>query len=119
MPEPELDEDELTRLRAAFAQVAYARLLGLELTAVARGAAVVSLDVRAELTRMEGIVHGGALASLMDTAAAFAVLSLLAPGEQTRHRRSHRPLPAPRSQRKGRRARARLARGPPPRHRFY
>jgi uncharacterized protein (TIGR00369 family) len=39
--------------------------------------------MRAELTRMEGILHGGALASLLDTAAAFAVLSLLAPGEQT------------------------------------
>lgn len=28
-------------------------------------------------------MHGGALASVIDTAAAFAVLSLLAPGEQT------------------------------------
>ena len=78
-----LAPEELSRLHAAFAQVAYARLLGLELTSVTRGAAVVSLAVRAELTRMEGIMHGGALASAMDTAAAFAVLSLLAPGEQT------------------------------------
>ena len=83
MNQPELTAEDLARLRAAFAQVAYARLLGLELTATGRGAAVVSLAVRPELTRMEGIVHGGALASLMDTASAFAVLSLLAPGEQT------------------------------------
>jgi acyl-CoA thioesterase len=81
--ERKLTTEDLARLRAAFAQVAYARLLGLELTSVERGAAVVSLAVRAELTRMEGIVHGGALASVMDTAAAFAVLSLLAPGAQT------------------------------------
>jgi uncharacterized protein (TIGR00369 family) len=79
----ELAAEELARLRAAFAQVAYARLLGLELTAVARGTAVVSLAVRPELTRMEGMMHGGALASVIDTAAAFAVLSLLTPGEQT------------------------------------
>lgn len=32
---------------------------------------------------MEGILHGGALASLMDSASAFAVLTLLKPGEQT------------------------------------
>jgi uncharacterized protein (TIGR00369 family) len=32
---------------------------------------------------MEGILHGGALVSLLDTAAAFAVLTLLAPGQRT------------------------------------
>jgi uncharacterized protein (TIGR00369 family) len=79
----DLAAEELARLHAAFAQVAYARLLGLELTSVERGAAVVSLAVRPELTRMEGIMHGGALASVIDTASALAVLSLLAPGEQT------------------------------------
>jgi uncharacterized protein (TIGR00369 family) len=35
------------------------------------------------LERFGGIIHGGALASLVDTAAAFAVLSTLAAGEQT------------------------------------
>ena len=78
-----LTAEEAARLRAAFAQVSYARLLGLELTATERGTAVLSLAVRPELTRMEGIMHGGALASLVDTASAFAVLSLLAPTEQT------------------------------------
>src|SRR5205085_6012834 len=81
--EAALTSEELARLRAAFAQVAYARLLGLELAEVARGTALLSLTVRPELTRMEGIMHGGALASLMDTASAFAVLTLLAPAEQT------------------------------------
>ncbi|HYX40186.1 MAG TPA: PaaI family thioesterase [Pyrinomonadaceae bacterium] len=83
MNEAALTSEELARLQAAFAQVAYARLLGLELVEVARGTAVLSLTVRPELTRMEGIMHGGALASLMDTASAFAVLTLLAPAEQT------------------------------------
>lgn len=48
-----------------------------------RGAATVALDLREELTRHEGLMHGGALASLLDTASAFAVLSLLEPGERT------------------------------------
>jgi len=78
-----LTVEELARLQAAFAQVAYARLLGLELVEVARGTALLALTVRPELTRMEGIMHGGALASLMDTASAFAVLTLLTPAEAT------------------------------------
>lgn len=82
-PETELPPDEVARLRAAFAAVAYAHLLGLELTEVGRGRATLALAIRPELTRMEGIMHGGALASLMDTASAFAVLSLLAPTAQT------------------------------------
>ncbi|PYS89506.1 MAG: thioesterase [Acidobacteria bacterium] len=81
--EAALTSEELARLRAAFARVAYARLLGLELVEVARGTALLALMVRPDLTRMEGIMHGGALASLMDTASAFAVLSLLAPAEAT------------------------------------
>ena len=78
-----LSAEELSRLRDAFALVPYARLLGIEVVRLERGAAVFALETRTVLTRMEGIVHGGAIASLMDTASAFAVLSLLGPGEQT------------------------------------
>jgi uncharacterized protein (TIGR00369 family) len=80
---PQLSAEDDARLRAAFAQVHYARLLGIEIDGLTRGEAVLSMPVRAELTRMEGILHGGALASLMDSASAFAVLTLLEPGEQT------------------------------------
>ncbi len=83
MDERPLNPDELERIRAAFARVPYARLLGIELLHVERGAATLALDVREELTRMEGILHGGALASLLDTAAAFAVISTLEPGQRT------------------------------------
>lgn len=79
----ELPAEELARLREAFSRVAYARLLGIEIVRLERGASVLSLKVRPELTRMEGIVHGGAIASLLDSASAFAVLSLLRPEEQT------------------------------------
>jgi acyl-CoA thioesterase len=83
LSQSDLRPEELARLQAAFASVNYARLLGLELVEVARGTALLALTVRPELTRMEGIMHGGALASLMDTASAFAVLTLLAPDERT------------------------------------
>lgn len=75
--------DELARLRDAFAQVHYARLLGLEFVSAERGEATIALEVREELTRMGGILHGGALASLVDTASAFAALSLLEAGAHT------------------------------------
>ena len=83
MKETELAEEELERLHEAFARVPYARLLGIEFVSAERGAATFGLDLRDELTRMEGIMHGGAIASLLDTAAAFAVHTLLEPGQRT------------------------------------
>ena len=79
----QLSAEEQARLHEAFSHVAYARLLGIEIVRLERGSSVLSLAVRPELTRMEGIVHGGAIASLLDSASAFAVLSLLQPEEQT------------------------------------
>jgi acyl-CoA thioesterase len=78
-----LPAEELARLEAAFAQVNFAQLLGLEIVELSRGEAALSMAVRPELTRMTDIVHGGAVASLMDSASAFAVLTLLGPDEQT------------------------------------
>jgi len=83
MSEAALSAEETERLAAAFARVPYARLLGLEFVSAERGAATFALEWRAELTRMEGILHGGAIFSLLDTAAAFAVLTLLPPDGRT------------------------------------
>lgn len=71
----ELDPAKLNRARNAFASVPYARFLGLELGDLADGQVSVHLQVRDELLQNQGVVHGGALASLIDTASAFAVLS--------------------------------------------
>ena len=71
----ELDPAKLSRARTAFASVPYAKFLGLELGAVANGQVSVHLRVRDELLQNQGVVHGGAVASLIDTASAFAVLS--------------------------------------------
>jgi uncharacterized protein (TIGR00369 family) len=79
----ELSPDEVARLREVFSRVPYARLLGMEFVGASRGEAAFALEVREGLTRMGGIAHGGALASLLDTAAACAVHTLLAHGERT------------------------------------
>jgi uncharacterized protein (TIGR00369 family) len=70
------------RLQKAIASVPYAHLLGIELGHVSPGAATLGLDVRKELTQNHGVVHGGAIASLIDTAMAFAIISQLAPRER-------------------------------------
>ena len=71
----ELDPSKLDRARTAFARVPYAKFLGLELGEVAAGEATIHLAVREELKQYQGVVHGGAVASLIDTASAFAVLT--------------------------------------------
>ena len=82
--EPEqLPAEELARLRETFARVPYVGLLGFEFVRAGRGAATFALDVRVELTRMGGILHGGAVVSLLDTAAAFAVHTVIEPEART------------------------------------
>ena len=82
MSENDLDPARVARAREAFASVPYARLLGLELGEVSSGAVSIRLEVRDELKQNQGVVHGGAVASLIDTAAAFAVLTQLEIGER-------------------------------------
>ena len=72
----------LRQIRKAIDTVPFARLLGIELDDVSSGTATLGLDVREQLTQNHGIVHGGAIASLIDTATAFAIISLLAPREK-------------------------------------
>src|SRR6185436_3772169 len=75
-------DQKLERARKAFASVAYGKFLGLELCELKSGEVSVCLDVREDLKQNQGVVHGGAVASLIDTAAAFAILTTLAPHER-------------------------------------
>ena len=70
------------RLRAAAKAVPFFRLLAIEVVEVTSGNATLSLEVRKELTQNHGVVHGGAIASLIDSAMAFAIIPLLAPKER-------------------------------------
>ncbi|HEX8129625.1 MAG TPA: PaaI family thioesterase [Pyrinomonadaceae bacterium] len=83
MTEIPLTPEQLSRLREGMTRIPYAHLLGINFEDAARGTATVSMSARPELERFGGIMHGGALASLADTASAFAVLTTLEPGVQT------------------------------------
>ena len=75
MSKSEPDPQKVARARNAFAQVPYVKFLGLELGEIGKGDVSIYLDVRDELKQNQGVVHGGAIASLIDTASAFAVLT--------------------------------------------
>src|SRR5437762_14291024 len=81
MSENKLDEAQVARLHEAFASVPYAKFLGLELGEMKPGEASLHLEVRAGLKQHQGVVHGGAVASLIDSASAFAVITQLEPNE--------------------------------------
>ena len=70
------------RIQKAVKSVPYARLLGFELDEVSPGAATLGLKIRKNLMQNHGVVHGGAIASLIDTASAFAIIPLLTAEEK-------------------------------------
>ncbi len=82
MREGKITPAQLRRIQKALTTVPFARLIGIELEHVASGTATLAVNVRKELTQNQGVVHGGAIASLIDTATAFAIISLLPPREK-------------------------------------
>jgi uncharacterized protein (TIGR00369 family) len=82
MSENKLNEARVVQIHEAFASVPYAKFLGLELGEMKPGEANLHLEVRDELRQNQGVVHGGAVASLIDTASAFAAVTQLEPNER-------------------------------------
>jgi uncharacterized protein (TIGR00369 family) len=76
-----LSEEQRKRIEAAIKNIPFATLLGIEVIAVEPGAATMALPVRENLKQNNGVVHGGAIAALIDSVGAFAVIPLLAPTE--------------------------------------
>lgn len=67
----------LEKAQRVFGDIPYIKLIGLELLELKTGEAVLRLKMRDELRQPHGVMHGGATASLIDTATAFAVISIL------------------------------------------
>lgn len=63
--------------------VPFAKLLGIEVESVESGHAVLTMKLRDELMRNGGIAHGGAVAALIDSAMAFAIIPILAENEHS------------------------------------
>lgn len=73
----DISESLTEKATRVFREVPYIKLLGMELLELKSGEAVLRLKMRDELRQPHGVLHGGATASLIDTATAFAVISVL------------------------------------------
>jgi acyl-CoA thioesterase len=60
----------------------YPRLLGFVLDSLEQGRAVLSVEVSEQLLQQQRIMHGGAIASLIDTAVALAIAGISEPGDR-------------------------------------
>jgi uncharacterized protein (TIGR00369 family) len=78
-----LTESQRKRIEDALSTVPFAKLLGIKLDAIEPGDATLSLQIRDDFKQNVGVVHGGVIASLIDTATAFAILPLLNADERT------------------------------------
>jgi acyl-CoA thioesterase len=79
----ELSADRADEIRNWIGKIPFAKLLGIEVVEIGSGYAKLSLEITEDLKRNFGIVHGGAIASLIDSATAFATLSLIEPGQRS------------------------------------
>jgi uncharacterized protein (TIGR00369 family) len=66
-----------TRVRASFGRQRFMALLGASMTRVEPGAVEIEMPFGGELTQQHGFVHGGAIATGLDTACGFAASSLM------------------------------------------
>ncbi len=69
-------------LRRAVESAPYFQLLQIRLEEIDTGFTRFRMPFRRELTQAYGVVHGGAIASLADTAVAFALMTIIQPGER-------------------------------------
>jgi len=77
MSQPELTDQQQQRIKRGLERMPFGRLLGIQLESAERGMATMSLEITDSLKQNNGVVHGGAIASLIDTATAFAIIPLL------------------------------------------
>lgn len=74
------NQDEI---KGAFKKASFAQHVGLAIEDVREGYAKLSLECRDEVMQLNGAMHGGALATLADTAVAIALATLLGEGQRS------------------------------------
>ena len=72
-----LNPDFAARVRDSFARQPMMAHIGATLAAIEPGACEIHLPYRRALTQQHGYVHGGALATIVDSAAGYAAFSLM------------------------------------------
>jgi uncharacterized protein (TIGR00369 family) len=72
-----LNPDYAARVRDSFARQPMMAHVGATLAAIGPGTCEIHLPYRRQLTQQHGYVHGGALATIVDSAAGYAAFSLM------------------------------------------
>ena len=76
----EPDADVFSALRDRLAASAFHTWAGIEVVAASEGAVSVAMDLGDRHVNLQGLVHGGMLAILADTACGLAIRSAMEPG---------------------------------------
>lgn len=75
-----MDEDLLKMLRATVARSAFHSWAGIEVVEAIPGSVTVTMTVTEQHVNLQGLVHGGMLAILADTACGLSIRSAIDPG---------------------------------------
>jgi uncharacterized protein (TIGR00369 family) len=75
----EITPERLRLIREKFDSNHFPRSLGIKLDSIEEGRARLSLEVRRQHLQLAGVMHGGAIATLIDTAVAFAIVGASEP----------------------------------------
>lgn len=78
----ELTPEALDAIREKFQSNQFPRLVGIEIDSIENGRARLSIEVTERHLQQQGIMHGGAIATLIDTAVAFAIVGASEPGDR-------------------------------------
>ena len=79
----EIPEDKKEYARNALQKLPLTKILGMELVDIRIGEADIKLEMHDDLRQVHGVLHGGVTATLIDTAMAFAVRTMIGPVEPT------------------------------------
>jgi uncharacterized protein (TIGR00369 family) len=83
MPYHEITEEHKRRAADAINRLPLSGLLGMEFVDLQMGEAVLKIEMRDDLRQPFGVLHGGVTATLIDTAMAFAIRTMLNDTEPT------------------------------------
>jgi uncharacterized protein (TIGR00369 family) len=76
------DPDFENKIRTSFARQRAMTTLGARLQSVEPGSVEIVLPFREELVQQHGFVHGGVIATVLDSACGYAALTLMPPGQE-------------------------------------
>jgi uncharacterized protein (TIGR00369 family) len=75
----EITPERLRLIREKFNTNHFPRSLGIELESIEAGRARLTLNVKPQHLQLAGVMHGGAIATIIDTAVAFAIVGASEP----------------------------------------